>query len=59
MVLNNKGKLRSNFLGTEFYIFDKGENPKKAPNKISSWRKELGIILYEANLMAPKGPRKI
>lgn len=24
------GKLRSNFLGTEFYIFDDGENPKKA-----------------------------
>lgn len=24
------GKLRSNFLGTEFYIYDDGENPKKA-----------------------------
>lgn len=24
------GKLRSNFLGTEFYIYDNGENPKKA-----------------------------
>jgi len=24
------GKLRSNFLGTEFYIYDSGENPKKA-----------------------------
>lgn len=24
------GKLRSNFLGTEFYLFDSGKNPKKA-----------------------------
>lgn len=24
------GKLRSNFLGTEFYLYDDGENPKKA-----------------------------
>ena len=24
------GKVRSNFLGTEFYIFDSKENPKKA-----------------------------
>lgn len=24
------GKLRSNFLGTEFYIYDSGDNPKKA-----------------------------
>jgi hypothetical protein len=22
------GKLRSNFLGTEFYLFDNGDNPK-------------------------------
>lgn len=24
------GKLRSNFLGTEFYLYDEGENPDKA-----------------------------
>jgi len=24
------GKLRSNFLGTEFYIYDDGKNPKNA-----------------------------
>ena len=24
------GKVRSNFLGTEFYLFDAKENPKKA-----------------------------
>lgn len=27
------GKLRSNFLGTEFYIYDDGENPKKAKSQ--------------------------
>ena len=26
------GKLRSNFLGTEFYIYDTGKNPGKAKN---------------------------
>lgn len=26
------GKVRSNFLGTEFYIFDSKENPKKVKN---------------------------
>ena len=26
------GKLRSNFLGTEFYLYDSGDNPKKAKN---------------------------
>jgi len=24
------GKIRSNFLGTEFYLYDSGDNPKKA-----------------------------
>lgn len=26
------GKARSNFLGTEFYLYDTGENPNKAKN---------------------------
>lgn len=26
---NCLGKLRSNFVGTQFHIYDKGENPKK------------------------------
>lgn len=26
------GKVRSNFLGTEFYLFDTGQNPNKASN---------------------------
>ena len=27
------GKVRSNFLGTEFYLFDSKENPKKVDDK--------------------------
>ena len=30
------GKVRSNFLGTEFSIFDSKENPKKVKNKEES-----------------------
>jgi tubby-related protein 1 len=37
------GKVRSNFLGTEFYIFDSKENPKKAANTDES-RLQLGVI---------------
>lgn len=29
------GKVRSNFLGTEFYIFDNKENPKKVKGGMS------------------------
>ena len=37
------GKVRANFLGTEFYIFDEGSNPKKAktPDDI---RKQEGVV---------------
>jgi len=30
------GKVRSNFLGTEFYIFDSKENPKKSDKQEES-----------------------
>ena len=30
---NYLGKVRSNFLGTEFNVWDHGMNPKKAKNK--------------------------
>ncbi|EGR30002.1 hypothetical protein IMG5_144760 [Ichthyophthirius multifiliis] len=52
------GKVRSNFLGTEFHLFDIGENPKKCkfPDKI---RKELGLIIYDSNLLGSRGPRKM
>ncbi len=40
------GKLRSNFVGTDFKLYDPGENPKskKAPQHLL--RKELASILY-------------
>ena len=52
------GKLRSNFLGTEFQVFDSGENPKKkvAQHKI---RKQLGVVMYETNVLGSRGPRKM
>ena len=56
---NCVGKLRSNFVGTEFMLFDDGENPKKSktidPEK---FRKQLLYVRYEKNLFGMKGPRK-
>lgn len=52
------GKVRSNFLGTEFHVYDTGDNPKEAKD-ISKIRKELAIVIYESNLLGAKGPRKM
>jgi len=52
------GKLRSNFLGTEFNIFDQGQNPGKTRD-IEKLRSHLGVVLYESNLLSAKGPRKM
>ena len=52
------GKLRSNFLGTEFYLYDDGENPKKAKD-FESVRNEFGNIEYETNVLGSKGPRRM
>lgn len=51
------GKLRSNFFGTEFLLYDSGENPKKSDPLTS--RKELCCIEYEKNILGLKGPRKL
>ncbi|KAL9643477.1 hypothetical protein ABK040_010091 [Willaertia magna] len=51
------GKLRSNFIGTEFQIFDNGEKPKKMKHG-DHLRNHMGAILYETNLFGSKGPRK-
>ena len=57
------GKLRSNFLGTEFIVYDNGINPKDARNPFKSGkksvRKELGVVCYEKNVMGTKGPRRM
>jgi len=57
-------KVRSNFLGTEFMVYDSGLNPKRRGANPSNIRTELGIILYvrvtqESNIMGSKGPRKM
>jgi len=58
------GKLRANFVGTEFQIFDKGLNPKNSdPDSLtvngSSIREELGAVLYASNVLSSRGPRKM
>ncbi|KAK3590562.1 hypothetical protein CHS0354_039692 [Potamilus streckersoni] len=50
------GKLRSNLLGTQFTLFDHGDNPKKG---MDTARKELIGIVYETNVLGFKGPRKM
>uniref|UniRef100_A0A0N5AFB9 Tub domain-containing protein n=1 Tax=Syphacia muris TaxID=451379 RepID=A0A0N5AFB9_9BILA len=49
-------KVRSNALGTQFTIYDNGQNPKKEPKDNESLRQELAA---EVNLMGLKGPRKM
>ena len=51
------GKLRSNFLGTHFTIYDNGEAPKRGGNDYS--RRELAAVAYETNVLGFKGPRKM
>lgn len=65
---NYLGKLRSNFVGTEFQIFDNGSAPKDGSAKDegeerggpnSNPRKELAAVMYAANVMGSRGPRKM
>ncbi len=53
------GKLRSNFIGTEFHLFDTGENPKKKNIPDDYIRKEFCYIQYDKNILGMKGPRKL
>ena len=48
----------SNFMGTEFHVYDTGHNPKKAMS-FETVRKELGVVTYETNFFGAKGPRKM
>ncbi|KAL4232945.1 hypothetical protein ACF0H5_007633 [Mactra antiquata] len=50
------GKLRSNLLGTQFTLYDNGDNPKQGVDRA---RKELIGIAYETNVLGFKGPRKM
>ena len=57
---NYFGKLRSNFIGTEFVMFDKGVKPASSAQSVHQpLRTELGAVIYEHNVMGMKGPRKM
>jgi tubby and related proteins len=60
---NYLGKLRANFVGTEFRIYDNGSNPDDLDNddseSSSSARQELGVVQYESNVMGSRGPRRM
>lgn len=57
------GKLRSNFVGTEFTVYDDGVNPKDADEKDAPGGKkarlELAICNYASNVLGSRGPRKM
>ena len=53
---NFVGKVRSNWMGTEFSVFDAGHNPDK-PEPGSQPRRTLASVHYESNLFGSKGPR--
>ena len=60
------GKLRSNFVGTEFQVYDDGCNPNadaEGHHSKSSQglnvRKELAAVMYAPNVLGSRGPRKM
>lgn len=70
------GKLRANFVGTEFQLFDHGSNSSNSssskgvdgagmlglssgPSNVGTPREELGVVVYAANVLGARGPRKM
>ncbi|CAM9658439.1 unnamed protein product [Phaeothamnion confervicola] len=55
------GKLRANFVGTEFTVFDAGGNPRDGDDGggAAGARRELGCVLYASNVLGSRGPRKM
>ncbi|KAI8823052.1 tubby C-terminal-like domain-containing protein [Fimicolochytrium jonesii] len=66
------GKVKSNFVGTTFTIYDKHKRGSKtnasaksdssddpAAESTAAIREELGVVTYEPNLLGFKGPRKM
>merc|ERR1712070_1012019 len=53
------GKLRSNFVGTEFTIYDKGVKPSEGDSAQMNVRCELGAVLFQYNVLGTRGPRKM
>mmetsp|Transcript_8963 Transcript_8963/g.20525 ORF Transcript_8963/g.20525 Transcript_8963/m.20525 type:complete len:486 (+) Transcript_8963:90-1547(+) len=55
---NYTGKVKSNFVGTEFTIYDNGKNPTRKKED-AEVRVELGVIQYDRNVLGSNGPRKM
>merc|ERR1712100_255607 len=51
------GKCKSNFVGTEFTMWDSGSNPGK--KEAGDVRVELGVVQYDRNVLGTNGPRKM
>ena len=61
--INYLGKVRANFVGTEFQIYDSGVNPKDGHVDYAlhntEVRQDLGCVLYASNVLGSRGPRKM
>lgn len=60
------GKLRANFIGTEFVLYDGGLSPAKADKAekegrgmAGGARSELCAVLYKQNVLYARGPRRM
>lgn len=60
------GKLRANFVGTEFVVYDDGQSPEAKSGGAggggglsSEIRQELAVVNYASNVMGSRGPRKM
>jgi len=55
---NYTGKVKSNFVGTMFTMYDSGGNPTRLQDG-QEVRTELGIVQYDRNVLGTNGPRKM
>lgn len=59
---NYFGKVRSNFIGTEFVLYDRGSKfgkKQKNGSDEDQTRVELGGVVYQHNVLGTRGPRKM
>jgi len=52
------GKVKSNFVGTMFTMYDAGGNPTRLAAE-QEVRTELGLVQYDRNVLGTNGPRKM
>ena len=52
------GRVKSNFLGTEFLIEDTGVDYKGKTDQ-SEMKAQQGVVQYETNVLGSKGPRRM